>query len=310
MDEYLYAPQTVNIASVLKNYEDLSVIGVNWMWFGSSGLEQQPTNIIQSFTHRASSDMTKYPGLLENYKVLKPSKSPEMDWQKYIVNTAARIDNIDIHTVVAEGTSACLSNCIDPINPPLLINHYSTQSKDFFLKVKSPRGDVNNWVAAGAKNLQWFQTSDINEVPDTRLADQNKKFDIAMTGNKVCDFTKYNSVGTAQAPPAVQPPAAPNTTSTTATATATATVQIPSVSTPEAIVNSTKSNNPTASVASHSTINSVADAVNAESGVETVVETVTPPKSSNEDSSTLITPPIAHTQALAKDAVYPAPPKQ
>ena len=302
----------VNIGTVLKNYEDLSVIGVNWMWFGSSGLEQQPTNIIQSFTHRASSDMTKYPGLLENYKVLKPSKSPEMDWQKYIVNTAARIDNIDIHTVVAEGTSACLSNCIDPINPPLLINHYATQSKDFFLKVKSPRGDVNNWVAAGAKNLQWFQTSDINEVPDTRLADQNKKFDIAMTGNKVCDFTKYNSVGTAQAPPAVQPPAAPNTTTTSAATTdTTATVHIPSVSTPEANVNLTTSNNPTVSVSSRSTIHSVLDAVNAESGVETVSTTVsTPPKSRDEDSSSLITPPIALTQASAKDAVYSAPPKK
>jgi hypothetical protein len=91
LDEFLFAPQTLNIKDVLNKNEDVSVIGVNWMWFGSNGYVEQPSSLIQSFTKRGSTDMTKYPGLIENYKVLKPSKTPESDWQKYIVNTAFRV---------------------------------------------------------------------------------------------------------------------------------------------------------------------------------------------------------------------------
>lgn len=205
LDEFLYAPKTKDVRSVLRENEDVSVVGVNWMWFGSSGFVDQPTSIVQSFTKRASSDMSKYSSLLENYKVLKPTKTPESDWQKYIVNTAYRVDNIDIHTVVIEGTSVCLSNCIDPVNPLLLINHYATQSKDFFLKVKSPRGDVNNWVAVGAKNEQWFKVSDINEIEDLRLSEQNKKYGIALEGNPKCDMSSYAKAA-AQAGAAATPP--------------------------------------------------------------------------------------------------------
>ena len=86
-----------------------------------------------------------------------------------------------MHTVTIEGTVASLSlNGGDINNPTLLINHYSTQSKNWFLGIKSKRGDVNNWVQEGARNEKWFNISDINDVEDTRLAEQNKQFNIAM----------------------------------------------------------------------------------------------------------------------------------
>ena len=86
------------------------------------------------------------------------------EWQKNIINTAARIDNIDVHQVVAEGISASLGYSAFPDNPQLLLNHYSTQSQDFFLKNKGTRGDVNNWIDTSARNMKWFNVCDINDV--------------------------------------------------------------------------------------------------------------------------------------------------
>jgi len=78
LDEYMYSPTHVRISDILRQHDDLSLIGVNWMWFGSSGYIKQPASIVQSFTKRAKVDMTQYPELLENYKVLRPSHTPEV----------------------------------------------------------------------------------------------------------------------------------------------------------------------------------------------------------------------------------------
>jgi Glycosyl transferase family 2 len=94
LDEYLYAPDTRSIPSVLKQHEDLAVVGtysfsesneniissgvdssyfpgVNWLIFGSSGYELQPKSLIQSFVYRAEENPNKYIKLIEQYKILK-----------------------------------------------------------------------------------------------------------------------------------------------------------------------------------------------------------------------------------------------
>jgi hypothetical protein len=176
LDEFIYSPQEVDIKNILRQHEDISVVGLNWVWFGSNGFIKQPKSIIQSFVRRAQYDATKYPALVEHYGVLSRNE----DWQKNIINTASRVDNVDVHLVVAEGISASLSWSAFPDNPPLLLNHYSTQSRDFFLLNKGTRGDVNNWISVDERNMQWFNVCDINDVLDTRLKDQNLKHKIAL----------------------------------------------------------------------------------------------------------------------------------
>jgi hypothetical protein len=265
--------------------------------------------------------MSKYSALLENYKVLKPTKTPESDWQKYIVNTAYRVDNIDIHTVVIEGTSVCLSNCIDPVNPLLLINHYATQSKDFFLKVKSPRGDVNNWVAVGAKNEHWFNVSDINEIVDLRLAEQNKKYGIAMEGNPKCDMSSYAKAA-AQAGAAALPAAANLAEQATVAIKAAAPTSITSDTTVKTAVLKPAADTTTHSTPEGSTsIIAVPDAVVTQlpptSARDAVVDKSTtteddkppPPLSSSTDSeerhvSDIAIPPVGKTSPDMEEKVY------
>jgi len=176
LDEFIYSPVEVDIKKILRNHEILSVVGLDWVWFGSSGLDEQPDGVIQSFTTRAYTNFSIYPELIKYYRILQGGDM----WHKNIINTAARVDNIDVHQVVAEGTSASLGYIYNRDNPLLLLNHYSTQSRSFFLKNKGTRGDVNNWIESAARNEEWFRVCDINDVVDTRLKDQNFRHNIAL----------------------------------------------------------------------------------------------------------------------------------
>lgn len=180
VDEFLYSPQKVNIQDILKKHEDLSVIGVNWLVFGSSGLEHQPKSIIQSFTHRAADNPNKHVKFIEQYKILKWSDSTIDDWQKSIVNTKFKVEQIEVHVSDVEGIADNLSIKRFPNDPPLILNHYIVQSHDFFTKVKATRGDVNNWVPDNGRDESYFKMCDINEVYDARLKDQNEEHGIAM----------------------------------------------------------------------------------------------------------------------------------
>ena len=87
----------------------------------------------------------KYTELVEMYKVMRWEDYTNGDWQKCIVNLRGKIDQLDVHATLAQGISDNLSVKRYPDNPPLIINHYIVQSLEFFMEVKSRRGDVNNW---------------------------------------------------------------------------------------------------------------------------------------------------------------------
>ena len=175
LDEYLYSPQEIDVRKILRRHEDLSVVGLNWVMFGSNGYKSQPRSIVQAFTRRADYNASKYPALLEHYKILEWHGGHYNDWQKYIINTAHKVDNIDIHTVAIEGTCDNLSYRRYPETPPLLLNHYLVQSEEWFMKIKSARGDVNNFDQTDTESpMAWFKTCDINDIKDDRLAKQNQ----------------------------------------------------------------------------------------------------------------------------------------
>ena len=61
LDEFMWSPKEVDVRKVLKQHEALSVIGMNWLWFGSNHYIDQPEGgVVQSFTKRADYDMSKY----------------------------------------------------------------------------------------------------------------------------------------------------------------------------------------------------------------------------------------------------------
>ena len=51
----------------------------------------------------------------------------------------------------------------------LHMNHYAIQSLDWFMKVKSTRGDVNSNTNINVRNLKYFNDFDINDIIDDEL---------------------------------------------------------------------------------------------------------------------------------------------
>lgn len=180
LDEFLYSPKEFDVRNVLRQHEGLAIIGLNWVWFGSSGLITQPKSVVQAFLSRADYNYSKYQNLTNHYKILKPHRSDMNDWQKNIINTRHDIHSIEVHQAYVEGSSDNLSFGRYPNDPPLLLNHYSIQSREFFIKNKGTRGDSNGYYAVTDRNMEWFNTCDINEIFDTRLAEQNKAYFLKM----------------------------------------------------------------------------------------------------------------------------------
>ena len=126
----MWSPRKLDVREIFRRHEELSVIGLNWVWFGSNNFIEQPKSVVQFFTKRADYNFKKYPNLTAHYKILNYKS------QKNIVNTNKRISQVQVHTADVEGLSDNLSHRRYPRDPPLLLNHYSVQSREFFLNNK------------------------------------------------------------------------------------------------------------------------------------------------------------------------------
>lgn len=175
IDEYLWSPKTTDIKPVLKKYEKYFQLEVNWSMFGSNNHTNQPESIVGGFTKRMKyGDFSIEKCPIQNKLVLGRPIGP-----KTILNTNFEVPtNFGIHN---HGGSDKLSKSYinvsfvaDYENPELLINHYHLQSKEYWEKIKMSRGDVNCWHADDARDWNWFQLSDRNEIDDFRLKEQNK----------------------------------------------------------------------------------------------------------------------------------------
>ena len=74
-----------------------------------------------------------------------------------------------------------------PDIPELIINHYTIQSYDFFMRIKSTRGDLDNWFnhLKLSRDSEYFKGYDINNIFDDRLYQQNIKISSIVKINKV-----------------------------------------------------------------------------------------------------------------------------
>jgi hypothetical protein len=170
IDEYLYSPLEIDLKKILINYENYSQIIVNWVWFGSNGLIKQPKSIVESFIKRAPI----------NYKTV--SLTPDNGYQlndtcgnKGILNTDFNILNIGIHGHSSSNDKIInLSWKSSLENPILLNNHYALMSQEYWREIKMKRGDVNCWFKTLDRDMDYFETWDINHVEDKRLYEQNK----------------------------------------------------------------------------------------------------------------------------------------
>ena len=158
LDEFLYSPTQEDIVTVLDN-TGASQVKVDWLHFGSNGHRTQPASAVAGFTKRAafstSDEFYSFKSIFQTRAIVA------FGIHQHVVNGPS------VHFQYVEGVGAGAS---------LVINHYNTQSYDFYINVKGKRGDINNWYDAQklSRDEARFIAYDRNEVEDLRLIEQNK----------------------------------------------------------------------------------------------------------------------------------------
>lgn len=167
LDEFWYSPKEIDLKKIINKYNQYEVIYANWAMFNSNGNIKHPKSIVQSCTLRHELDGEMM--CLINGSFI-PSKTAS---QKYIINGDAKINGLWVHNPIGDFSSTNASY-LGQEDYDLIINHYTTQSIEFWENVKIPRGDVNNHHPDNARDWEYFKFLDIGNIEDTTLANQNK----------------------------------------------------------------------------------------------------------------------------------------
>lgn len=152
MDEYVWSPESVDLRLVLARCGHLGQIQVDHTLYGSSEHELQPASVVAGFCRRSSGSPTLAPGN-----------------RKYFINCRFAFSSLNIHHAtfvdLADEKERFLL-----LNAHFKMNHYSCQSRSFWLSVKCRRGDGDNWRTRTPAD---FDELDVNDVYDDGLLQQN-----------------------------------------------------------------------------------------------------------------------------------------
>jgi hypothetical protein len=153
MDEYVWSPQNIDLTKLLGDCWNIGQIQVDNTVFGSSGYENQPPSVVGSFTMRSAQLPTKEPGN-----------------RKYFVQSKFGFTSLNIHHATFVNKEDEDKNFLLLNDPYFRMNHYSCQSRQFWINNKCKRGDGDFWRVRQPDD---FYAIDINEVKDDTLLKQN-----------------------------------------------------------------------------------------------------------------------------------------
>lgn len=136
LDEFWFSKDGKPIKEKLADYKDFDVVYCNWSVFGCQDKAKHPKSLRQSLLFRnpilGNNKHKKY--LVRAKKILKPCM-------------------LHIHYVAGLDSARTISD-----NTNLQINHYVTQSYQFWTKIKMTRGDVIDPLADNQRELQMFES--------------------------------------------------------------------------------------------------------------------------------------------------------
>ena len=148
LDEFLYAPNEIDIKKIVQTYENKGdQLFVKWRMFGSSGHIEQPNLVVPNFTKCKS----------------------ELETQGKTIFKSDKLKEFNVHTHNVDGNLVWTND--------LIINHYAIQSWKFFERVKMTRGDADKYAETVGviRDKSYFDKYDYNEIEDIALLIQNKK---------------------------------------------------------------------------------------------------------------------------------------
>ena len=149
-DEFWFSGQDATLPAALERFEGFDVIYARWSQFGCPGQEAHPAGLRKSLTMR--------------HAALGPHKAT-----KWVVRTSAIGNNaLFIHKI----RGACSSRTITDTDV-LRVNHYMTQSQEFWRDVKMARGDASTPTGDTARTQDQFEEFNaLSVLRDTVLADR------------------------------------------------------------------------------------------------------------------------------------------
>jgi hypothetical protein len=153
LDEFMYCPESIRIDEVLKTRREDQLI-TDWVCFGSSGLIDHPSSIVDNFTKRYTRETAEALDAASHKSTFRTNKFLNFGVHKQVMTQDAITENA--------GTT-------------LLVNHYLVQSLNFWRDVKMTRGDCNRWHSTSTRNMEYFRKYDVNEEDDFRLKYQTAR---------------------------------------------------------------------------------------------------------------------------------------
>lgn len=157
LDEFMWSPIHINLSTLLKTCEHFGQIQVNHTLFGSNGHIEQPKMVVQSFTKRNEQ---------------QPTNNPTNT--KYFVNSSYDFESLNVHHASFVNKEYITNNSVFVMLGPdqFILNHYCTQSLEFWKNTKCTRGDGDNYSIRTENDFHKF---DFNTVDDFELLTQNRQ---------------------------------------------------------------------------------------------------------------------------------------
>lgn len=138
IDEFLFPTEPIGLVEVLREYEGYGGVGVNWLMFGTSGVEKISPNdlLIERLTRCAPLD---YSTNLHIKSIIRPEFVAEIK-NPHFANYYPGFFQVNTDHLPYSG----------PFSPyvqvnKLRINHYWTRDEDYFCRFKVPRRTQWGW---------------------------------------------------------------------------------------------------------------------------------------------------------------------
>jgi hypothetical protein len=197
LDEFIYARRGFKTIKEYLNklLPSVSQICIPWKMFGSNGfntLEQrQPDSVVKTFIKRINYDKQEnFQGVVINNNnkyslnksIIRTSRLKEFGIHSHIIYDNNSITTQSIYNDMNKNKDAFYNDCnFSIINEKVLensflhLNHYAIQSFEWFMRVKTTRGDINNIDVDNIRNENYFKSFDdvSNDIYDVELCNKS-----------------------------------------------------------------------------------------------------------------------------------------
>ncbi len=158
-DEFIFSPEATNVRELLSQDERIATVGLPWVFFGSSGHESKPADLVLSaYTHRSKFDNFNPQKHIKS--IVRPSKV-----RRCINPHAFEVDGLTVgpngQELIWTDRPGVLANYAN--HSDWRINHYFTKSRQNWSE-RLARGQLGGDKTK--RTPEQFKTYDRNEVED------------------------------------------------------------------------------------------------------------------------------------------------